>query len=90
MASLLSQIDAESPYTKFAAAGGVIVIVAIVSHLFSSLRVPRALSRYPIINERWDDAAKKNFTESASKIVQEGSAMVSNNANTLFLNDSVS
>lgn len=46
-------------------------------NVFSNLRMLKALSRYPIINEKWDAEAKKKFTESAATIVNDGAKMVS-------------
>ncbi|KAH6674999.1 cytochrome P450 [Halenospora varia] len=44
-------------------------------NVFSNLRMLKALSRYPIINEKWDAEAKKKFTESAATIVNDGAKM---------------
>lgn len=56
----------------------VVVAYSIASRLISSLRLSRALSKYPIVNEKWDAAAKKQFHESADAILAKGVTLVWN------------
>jgi type II secretory pathway component PulF len=72
-----SYIDTDGLPAKLWAAASIVIICAAVSYLFNAIRFSKALAKYPIINEKWDAAAKKRFTESAGAILAEGVAMVS-------------
>ena len=55
---------------------GVVALITIASHFLTAISNARALSKYPIANEKWDAEAKKKFTESASEILDRGVALV--------------
>lgn len=61
---------------KVGLAIGVVALVAIANHLFTSIRNSRALSKFPIANEKWDAEARKTFTESAADVIARGVALV--------------
>lgn len=58
---------------------GLVAVAActFASRLFSSLRVSRILSRYPIANEKWDAEGKQHFNEHADSILKDAVAQVS-------------
>ncbi|KAG9232275.1 cytochrome P450 [Amylocarpus encephaloides] len=50
-----------------------------IASFYSSIRLSRALSRYPWANKTWDAAAKKHFLESADQIIRDGSELAKGN-----------
>ncbi|KAF4634956.1 hypothetical protein G7Y89_g3133 [Cudoniella acicularis] len=73
---MLNQIELDGSKLYFAAS--IVLISLSVPYLLkviSGLRLAKALSRYPIINRKWDAAAKKQFTEDAATVVNNGAAM---------------
>lgn len=62
---------------KICLAVGVVITCTIASHLWSNFKYLRAMNKFPIVNERWDAAAKKEFTMSAASILAKGVALVS-------------
>jgi hypothetical protein len=69
-------IHSDSLATKIGLTIGVVALLALANHFFTVLSNARALSKYPIANEKWDAEAKKKFTESASEILDRGIALV--------------
>lgn len=55
---------------------GVVALITIASHFLTAISNARALSKYPIANEKWDAEAKKHFTQSAGEVLAKGVALV--------------
>lgn len=70
-------IHSDGITAKVGLAIGAILLISVANHLFNEFRASRALSKFPIANEKWDAEAKKKFTESAGEILARGVALVS-------------
>lgn len=62
---------------KICLAVGVVITCTIASHLWSNFKYSQAMKKFPMVNERWDAAAKKEFTMSAASILAKGVVLVS-------------
>lgn len=71
-----SLLDGEGVTPKIFLAAALIAVSLVATRLFNAFRLSQALSKYPIVNEKWDAEAKKQFAESAASIMEKGVAMV--------------
>ena len=69
-------IHSDSLAIKIGLTIGAVALLALANHFFTVLSNARALSKYPIVNEKWDAEAKKKFAECASELLDRGVALV--------------
>jgi type II secretory pathway component PulF len=72
----MSSVFEGEMFAKLSLAVVVVITFTVVSQLWSNFRYSQAMSKFPMANEKWDAAAKKEFTESGASILAKGVTLV--------------